>query len=274
MSEVLTGGGFLGAVVRSREFAGIVLNETRYPARSALRRHCHEHAYLCLILAGTYQEDYGRSRRSCGPRMLAFHPAEEDHAEHFEGTEVRSFNVELSPSWLRRTMAPCAAPFDTTDAPAVGLAMRMYEEFSRPDASSPLIIEGLLLQLLGLASREARSERSAPRWLLRVRDLVADRCTCALTLAELAEEAEVHPGHLAATFRRHFGCTVGAYARRERVAAACRRLTETEASLAEIAIATGFADQSHLTRQFRVQVGLTPAAYRKMAGISSSRSKT
>jgi AraC family transcriptional regulator len=162
----------------------------------------------------------------------------------------------------------------------VGLAVRLLDEFERPDASSPLIIEGLTLELLGFyarcarCAREARGGPAAPRWLLRVRDLLIENCISNFTMANLAAEAGVHPNYLAGVFRRYFGCTVGDYVRGQRVSLACRHLANTDAPLASVALMTGFADQSHFTRAFKRQVGLTPAAYRKAAARATGRSKS
>jgi len=101
MLKCLSSGQYYGEVICSRVFAGLTLSETRYPAGAHLPRHCHEHAYFCLIRQGTYREEYGGRQRLCGPLMLAFHPPEEVHAEHFDSEEVRSFNIEITPSWLR-----------------------------------------------------------------------------------------------------------------------------------------------------------------------------
>jgi AraC family transcriptional regulator len=277
MFKRLSSGQYYGELIRSHAFAGLSLSETRYPPGARLPRHCHEHAYFCLIRQGTYREEYGVRQRWCGPLMLAFHPPEEVHAEHFDGEEVRSFNIEITPSWLRGVAgaASLQQPFDSRGGPLVGLAVRLLDEFERPDTSSPLIIEGLTLELLGLCARAALGGgEAAPRWLLRVRELLTERCTAAFTLAGLAAEADVHPGYLAGAFRRHFGCTVGAYVRRQRVALACRHLTDSDAPLADIALLTGFADQSHFTRTFKRQIGLTPAAYRKMMTRIAIRSKS
>src|SRR5262245_4617505 len=101
MFERLAGGQFYSELVRRYACAGLTLTETRYAPGVCLPRHSHEHAYFCLIRRGTYREEYGNRQRSCGPLTLAFHPAEEMHAERFDGEEVRSFNVEITPSWLR-----------------------------------------------------------------------------------------------------------------------------------------------------------------------------
>jgi AraC family transcriptional regulator len=239
-------------------------------------RHCHEHAYFCLIRCGTYRENYGGEHRACGPLMLAFHPPEEVHAEQFDGEEVRSFNVEITSSWLRffNDQLPMNHPFDTRSGPLVALMVRLFDEFEQPDVSSSLIIEGLTLELLGLCVRENRRDATTPRWLRRVRDQLTEQCTASFTLANLAADAGVQPGYLASAFRRHFGCTVGAFVRRERVGLACQQLTNSNTPLADIALRTGFADQSHFTRTFKQQIGLTPSAYRKLATRATIRSKS
>jgi AraC family transcriptional regulator len=276
MFKRLSGGQFYGELIRSHTFAGITLTETHYAAGTRLPRHCHAHAYFCLILRGTYREEYCGQHRLCGPLMLAFHPPEEIHEEQFDGEEVRSFNIEITPSWLRGVAGavPLDQPFASDSGPLMGPAVRMLDEFQRPDASSPLIIEGLTLELLGLCTREVRGVPAAPRWLLRVRDLLTERCTDAFALADLAAEVGVHPGHLASAFLRHFGCTVGEYSRRQRVAMARGYLTGSNVPLAEVALLVGFADQSHFTRTFKRQIGLTPAAYRKMTARAAGRSKS
>jgi AraC family transcriptional regulator len=276
MFERLLGGRFYGELVRSRAYSGLILSETRYPPCARLPRHCHEHAYFCLVRRGTYREEYGNRERSCGPLMLAFHPPEEVHTEHIDGEEVRSFNIELAPSWLRGVAGVAAVdqPFDARGGALVALAARLLDEFEHPDESTPLIIEGLTLELLGLCAREVRGGPAVPPWLRRVRDQLEERCPNAFTLAGLAAEAGVHPGYLAGAFRRHFGCTVGEYLRRQRVALACRHLTGSDTSLAEIALLAGFADQSHFTRTFKRQIGLTPAAYRKLTAGAVGRSRS
>jgi AraC family transcriptional regulator len=220
-----------------------------------------------MIRCGTYREEYGGKQRACGPLMLAFHPPEEVHAEQFGGEEVRSFNIEFAPSWLKdiNDVAQVYRPFDTKDGSLVNLMMRLFGEFERPDVSSSLIIEGLTLELLGLCAREKCESPVIPYWLRRVRDRLTEQCTSNFTLTNLAAEAGVKPGYLASVFRRYFGCTVGEYVRRERVGLACRQLTDSHCTLAAVALQTGFADQSHFTRIFKRHIGLTPATFRKLA---------
>jgi AraC family transcriptional regulator len=270
MTERLPRGHFFGTLERRRRVRDLVLTETRYAPGLRLPRHSHEHAYLCLVRRGSYTETYGTRRRECGPRTVAFHPPEELHEQHMHRAEVWSFNVELSADWLRRAREGgpvLEGPADFRGGPLAALAVRLYQEFRDPDPFSPLILEGLVLQLLGEASRApARRDASPPRWLGRVREILHAHFAERRTLGELAAAVGLHPVYLAAAFRRHCGCGVGEYVRRLRVEEACRRLAETAEPLAEVALAAGFSDQSHLTRLFRRHLGLTPAAYRKCAG--------
>lgn len=92
----LTQGQFLGTPLAKQAIPGLILMEARYDARLELPRHSHANAYLCLIGAGGYRERYGpRSERECGPGMLVFHPAGEDHAQTMGSEPTLSFNVEL-----------------------------------------------------------------------------------------------------------------------------------------------------------------------------------
>ena len=140
--------------------------------------------------------------------------------------------------------------------------MRLYREFRLMDAVSPLAIEGLVLEILAELVRLTASSRLPP-WLLRARELIHDRFQENLGLADIAAAVGVHPVYLASTFRRHFRRTIGDYQRQLRVEFACKQLATGLTPLAEIALAAGFADQSHFARVFKRHLGMTPGTYRK-----------
>jgi AraC family transcriptional regulator len=272
MQQQLSSGRFHGRMIRHRDLGGLHLVETAYAAGSRLPRHSHEHGYFCLVRRGHYREEYGGRVRSCGPLSVAFHPPGEVHAEQFADDETISFNIEVTDSWLAR-WPDFAARFDWAadfrGGALAGLAMRLYGEFLRDDTAAPLAIEGLTLEILAEAWRRAVwVPGSGPTpWLARLHEVLHRGFAEPFTLGELASQAGVHPVHMAAAFRRHYGCTIGEYVRRRRIEFACRELTTSAASIAEIALNAGFADQSHFSRTFKRLTGLTPAAYRKTTGL-------
>jgi AraC family transcriptional regulator len=156
-------------------------------------------------------------------------------------------------------------PIHVIDGLPILLATRLYNEFRRRDELSPLVIEGLTLELLAESARPycARPERNLPRWLNAVHDLLRAKFADHLSLQAVAESVGMHPAHVARVFRQFHGCTLGEYIRQLRIEYACVRLTMSDAPLAEIALEAGFSDQSHFSNSFKRQLGTSPAIFRK-----------
>jgi AraC family transcriptional regulator len=85
-----------------------------------------------------------------------------------------------------------------------------------------------------------------------------------LPLSDLAEAVRVSPFHLARLFKRSLGVSPHQYLIQVRVNSARWLLWagSGERSLADVAAAVGFADQSHLTRHFKRLTGVTPRQFR------------
>jgi transcriptional regulator GlxA family with amidase domain len=81
-------------------------------------------------------------------------------------------------------------------------------------------------------------------------------------LVELAAIAGLSIFHFARQFKQSAGVTPHYYLIRSRIERARELLAGTDLSLSEIAFATGFSDQSHLTRHFRQMIGMTPGQFR------------
>lgn len=80
---------------------------------------------------------------------------------------------------------------------------------------------------------------------------------------EMARVAGMSPRAFERSFAREYGLSPQQYLKRLRIQTACRRLVDTRESIAAIALRCGFADQSHLTREFRRVTGMTPGSYRE-----------
>jgi len=82
---------------------------------------------------------------------------------------------------------------------------------------------------------------------------------------ELAGLVSFSKGHFSRAFKRSLGLPPMAYVASRRVERAKRMMTTTREQLTEIALACGFADQSHLNRSFRRVVGMSPGLWRRTA---------
>lgn len=96
----------------------------------------------------------------------------------------------------------------------------------------------------------------------RARAIIADRFADSLDLDELAHECGCSACHLIRLFRRETGMTPHAYLMETRLLQA-KELLAGKRPVTDVALDTGFTDQSHLNRRFKARYGLTPGQYRQ-----------
>jgi len=229
-------------------------------------RHAHEPSYFCALVAGSYAETYGPRQVRYRAGDVAFHPAGETHHGLIGEDGGLCLNVSLDPAWLERAGSPVSAlqPCVGRDGSALSwLAGRLHQELERPDETTPLVSEGIALEMLAALLRcERRREAPLPAWLARAENRLREEFARPLSVSSVAAELGVAPVRLARAFRRRFGESLGERLRRIRVAHAARRALDPEVPLARIAQEAGFADQSHMTRVFKRLTGTTPGALR------------
>lgn len=256
-----------GEFINSRVVKGLLLAEAIYASKLELPKHSHRHGGFCLILQGGYTESYGRTLLECEPSSVKFQPAGEEHSDVYGSEMVRCFIVELQSEWLARTGASALVgnnPLVHKSSSLARLMMRLRAEFHSNDDESPLLIEGLILEIIAETSRSRRSLPAGkpPLWLQQAREFIHEQFSHPLTLAHIAKFVGVHPVYLAASFRRHYRQSIGEYLRHRRVEFACQKIDTSNDSLAEIALAAGFANQSHFTQTFKRMTGMSPGKYR------------
>jgi len=117
-------------------------------------------------------------------------------------------------------------------------------------------------------SAHGAAARGMPE-LIRALEAIQARIDDPPGIEELATMCGLTPAHFSRLVRRVFHLTPGQLAMKARIDEALHRLTTTGQSLAEIALSTGFCDQSAFTRHFRRLTGLPPGAFRQAVGKAS-----
>ena len=258
---------FLGTALREQVIGGIVLSENVYAATSKLPRHEHSSAFFSLTLAGGYVERHTHRDLDYRPGTIAFHPPHEEHSVAIGTKTVQCLNIEVGDDWMRRLQeVDAAAPrlVSAETGPLVWLAARLRQELVARTFVTPLMAEGLVLEMLAVTAQLYTEEKDAskPRWLRKAEEILREQFDENLTVSGVAADAGVHPVHLSRTWRRFRGCSLGHSLHEIRVEQACRRLAADRVSLANLALEVGFADQTHFTRVFKQFTGTTPGAYR------------
>ena len=159
----------------------------------------------------------------------------------------------------------------------LGQAMfnRLFAALSQP--TPQLEQDSLLLELMayllnryGDRQRQWRRPEPQTKALAQVQTYLENHYADNISIDTLAQRAGLSPFHLIRSFRQQVGLPPHSYQRHWQLVQAKRSL-HSDQPIADIAIAHGFCDQSHLNRAFKKAFGVTPGQYRQSNLIQDSR---
>ncbi len=158
------------------------------------------------------------------------------------------------------------------DPVMASLANALFAALHRPHEVSQIFVDHLVLAACAhLVSHYAgfRPGRLiakgglSPRQAVRAEAFLAAHFAEDVTLGDVAQHCGLSRAHFARAFRKTMGLTPHQWLLRYRIEQAKAMMQETASTIESVAIACGFADQSHLTRIFTQIAGTSPAAWRR-----------
>jgi len=240
--------------------------------------HWHDSYLVGVTEQGVQQFNCRRTRyQSLAGNVFLLEPGEihDGDAPTEGGFTYRT--IYLDPQWLERELsalfeeAPAGSQlsFATTLATDTRLAQATSAAFQAIHTRELRIVrQSTLDQLLGSLTDHLhwrtryREDPRLPRVAQIAREYLHAHLQYDLSLDEVAAVCGVDRFRLTRAFKAAYGLPPHAYLVQLRVARARQLLSRGETP-ANVAMALGFADQSHLGRWFVRAYGLTPAAYRK-----------
>jgi len=150
------------------------------------------------------------------------------------------------------------------------LATLMADECTGPglhDLYGDSLVTAMLVELfeVGRVRQDTRGQLS-PRRLRQAREFLEDNCLKPIRLQDLADLLDLSQSYLCSAFRMSTGVTPHQWLMRARIDRVKLQLKAADSRLSQVAQATGFADQAHMTRVFKQYVGQTPAAWMRHHG--------
>lgn len=152
----------------------------------------------------------------------------------------------------------------------------IFLQKERP-AAYEMTTKALLVQLIGwLVQQEAliplqpdRHDDVCKQILLYIRQHYMEK----ITVPMIAQAAAIAPTYFSAFFAKHFCRSFSEYLCSYRIEQACVMLRNTDRTVTEIGLATGFGSGSSFIQKFRKEKGTTPLAYRKSGQVEQVRER-
>ena len=238
----------------------------------AFCRHTHDQFGIGLMDRGGQKSSSGRGIVEAGPGdIITVNPAEVHDGAPI-GSTGRSWRMlYIEPSLIAEAAtditgsATWRGEFSTPVVHDRRLALRfarLFHAATHVAASQFQLDEALLFLLAPLVRRQPPTPSAAPVAIRSARSRMDDDPAATASLAELAATAGLSRYQFLRAFAQLTGLTPHAYLVQRRVHLA-RQLIGRGTKLADAAAASGFADQSHMTRAFVRRFGIAPAAYAK-----------
>ncbi|MFL5638193.1 MAG: helix-turn-helix domain-containing protein [Gemmatimonadaceae bacterium] len=238
-------------------------SRTEHPRDVVLPPHSHSVATITVMLGGGYWESDGDHDQHLPCMAVVTKPAHTSHSNRVDSRGARCLLLEFP----RRSveLPEVARLFQRLRIIDLTRGADLVLRILREEPASAMEVDALSMELVTLLIDETLSPptTTSGRWLERVRDQLHSDVLGSSTLRALAAEAGCHPVYLARAFRRRFGESVGSYAQRLRLARSARDIADSAGkSLSEVAHRRGYYDHSHLSRDFRLRTGMSPAEWR------------
>jgi AraC-like DNA-binding protein len=163
-------------------------------------------------------------------------------------------------------------PVAIDDATISSLGRAVLPALSRPDQASQLFVDHVLMALGIHVAHTYGGMRPLPSlirgglaaWQVRrAKEILSANLDGSIPLKEVARECRLSVSHFSRAFRRTMGAAPHSWLLTHRIEVAKEKLRDRRLSLLDVALACGFADQSHLTRVFTRIVGMSPGAWRR-----------
>lgn len=258
---------------RPGALAGVTLMNAHFTEHS-FERHSHETYSIGVTASGVQTFHCGGSLHASLPGdVILFNPDEPHDGQR--GTqegfgyamlyvssqvvdECRDKEVDLGMAAYFSQPVVRDAAMGRVLAQAIGAVGQAQESLRAEELTRDVLVR--LLQRYGERRSSGEAKPAGAARMVRIRNYLRTHFDQDITVDALAREAGLSRVHLTRAFAQQFGVPPHIYLNAVRIERAQASMLAGQ-SLAEVAAACGFADQSHFSRRFKGSMGLSPGAW-------------
>lgn len=253
-------GQYLGQTIKSYKTDLISVKSTLHE-RSESKFHAHSNSYLSILLSGLYSEVTSDSQRIISPCKILYRPAHYKHKNQFIADQTKCFNIEFSPAWFEKhEVNEKKIKHQLKEIQNFPFILHLLIDFLQHREME--FFEELLLQLI--SSEEKLASPLRMPWLGKLVRILDNEIEQHHSLPSLSERVCVHPNYMSRVFKEHFGLTIGQYQMDQKIKGATKKLFTERNSIAQIALNSGFFDESHFIKTFKAYHKISPHQFRML----------
>lgn len=234
--------------------------------------HLHEEHSIALVLQGAEITTCRGKSHTALPGSLLLIDEEEVHASRSVSVEYRAIKIrsktldEIARELFRQSPGrPWFPNLIVKDALLFRLLLTVHLKLEQNDSALEQASE--LISAIGLLLTRQHTDQiilptlgKEPRYVKLVREYLKANYAKNVSLADLTSMTNLSPFYLLRVFRNQVGCPPHEYQTQVRIAHA-RKLIREGKPISDVALETGFFDQSHFSRKFKRIVGVPPGQY-------------
>ena len=251
---------YFGTKKNSIKTESFSISLTNHLAESEITKHSHANPYLCLLVSGDYNEKSNIESDISSGEVL-YRRAGYEHSNSFYKNDSLCLNIEINNQEHLMNQNNFLLPSSESKQKATIEIYKVLYALKTKSTNDLLDIYCYESMLTHINISEKKGNLI---WVKQIKERINDDPTAPLSLEKLSLDFGLHPNYIIRKFKEVTGYKLSEYLTKIRLENSIKNLILTESNITEIALDTGFYDQSHFNRNFKKHIATTPLHFRKV----------
>lgn len=251
---------YFGITIQSISTEDFNLSLTVHQPNSITPKHAHEKPYLSLLINGNYEEE-SHDSTTIKNGFAIYRRADYEHQNSFSNQEGICLNLEINnPEEFVNGSDFRLPDFEIERQGSIDI----YKLLCAFKNNIPKDILNIYCYESLVSHFDMLHYSGKLDWINKIKEYISDDPHTFISLNNLSTEFNLHPNYIVRKFKENTGYKLSEYLSKIRLESSLQKLIHPENKLTDIALDSGFYDQSHFNRTFKKHLQISPNTYRKL----------
>ena len=251
---------YFGITEKTLKTESFNVSVTNHSTNSEIALHSHSKPYLCLLASGTYKERSNVTDIITGGEVI-YRTSNYDHSNSFTDKGGVCLNIEINNPEQFIHLNELQLPNKVSKQKG---SVELYKLLYGLKNELPNDVLNIYCYESMISSINIFNEKGDILWVKKVKELINDNPLETISLNKLSLEFSLHPNYIVRKFKEVTGYKLSDYLSKIRLEHSIKQLIKNEKSITNIALESGFYDQSHFNRNFKKHLETTPSHFKKI----------